>query len=140
MRGTELSQEQIEAARHFLDKAGSGNLPRPGPGDEMAMSYRSLITLVAFYGAVCYEEQVQAAEITMELTAAQLDSAKGFLDGVCRLPEVPKIEQNVRMSYDNIVRAMAWYGAIRQEAAAQGVGTVGQPGIIIHTKKNPALV
>jgi hypothetical protein len=65
-----------------------------------------------------------------EITDAQMDAAEKFIL-LCRTDgntKMPKPEESVSMPWANIVRIVAWYGAIRAKAVADGnsVDEVGE--------------
>lgn len=65
-----------------------------------------------------------------DITEAQMDAAEKFIF-LCRTDgntRTPKPEEFVSMPWSNIVRIVAWYGAIRAKAVADGnsVDRVGE--------------
>ena len=65
-----------------------------------------------------------------EITDAQMNAAEEFIL-LCRTDKntrTPKPEEFVSMPWSNIVRIVAWYGAIRAKAVADGnsVDRVGE--------------
>jgi hypothetical protein len=71
-----------------------------------------------------------------ELTDAQMDAAEKFIL-LCRTEgntRTPKPEESVSMRWSNIVRIVAWYGAIRAKAVADG-NSVDEVGETYNTGK-----
>ena len=65
----------------------------------------------------------------IDLTDAQLAAAKRFVKGREKGNlKTPKDQQIIAMSYIDVIRLVAWYGAIRYTAATQGIGTLTEPG------------
>lgn len=68
-----------------------------------------------------------------DCTPEQIASADAFLAGAGW-----RDEANVRVSREDIVRCIAWYGALRFIAARDGVGgTLEVPGEFVRISKPP---
>lgn len=62
-----------------------------------------------------------------DCTPEQLKSAEDFI--MARASTVTKRPKQVSMPFDDLVRLVAWYGALRFTAARDGVGgTLEKPG------------
>ena len=68
-----------------------------------------------------------------ELTPEQIGSAREFIQGRIRVGSMPEDETVVvSMEAGNLCRLLAWYGALRYQAGASGIGgTEQKPGPIV---------
>ena len=64
-----------------------------------------------------------------DVTPEQLEAAAAFLD-LTRLSERPQPHQMVTSRYCDVLQLLAWYGAVRYQAALDGIGDTGRPGIV----------
>jgi hypothetical protein len=62
-----------------------------------------------------------------DLTPEQLAAARTFIEGRM-LCAPPRPDQTVTHRYEDLVRLVAWYGAIRYQGARAGIGEEGRPG------------
>lgn len=68
-----------------------------------------------------------------KLSKEQLDAASQFL----RLMGWKETDAKSKVRREDIARLIAWYGAIRYQAGANGIGTLEAPGqTVIHTKQS----
>ncbi len=64
-----------------------------------------------------------------ELTPEQIESARQFVAGRMKQDEPYPDEQRVTVPFGDIARIVAWYGALRYQAGATGIGgTFERPG------------
>lgn len=63
-----------------------------------------------------------------DMTPEQLTAARNFIEGLVLLSAPPKPDAMITHRYENLVRLVAWYGAIRYEGAQKGIGTLECPG------------
>jgi hypothetical protein len=71
-----------------------------------------------------------------ELTVEQIASAREFVHGRTRnVKTMPKDEQAVTVTFGQLARLVAWYGAIRYQAGADGIGgTLAVPAEMVVRK------
>lgn len=66
-----------------------------------------------------------------KLTRDQIDAAKKFLTTI----GWPESEAKRTVSREDIAKAIAWYGAIRFQAGAHGIGSLEHPSNTIAAEK-----
>ncbi len=60
MRGTELTQAQIEAAERFiLARRAKGNTQHPSQDEPISQKWGDFVRLVAWYGAIRYKAGIE---------------------------------------------------------------------------------
>lgn len=64
-----------------------------------------------------------------DVTPEQMAAATQFIEGRIMNCAPPKNDQTVSMRYEDMIRMVAWYGAIRYKAALGGIGDVDRPGL-----------
>lgn len=57
MRGTDITDSQMEAAKEFLDGRHNGDY-KPELDNPVSLKYKDLVALVAWYGAIRYQSGV----------------------------------------------------------------------------------
>jgi len=65
----------------------------------------------------------------IDVTPEQMAAARSFIEGRVMLCAPPKPDQVVSHKYEDLVRLVAWYGAIRYRGALAGIGSESQPGL-----------
>jgi len=68
-----------------------------------------------------------------DVTPEQLEAASVFLDNLW-LRDRPEGHEIVSLRYEELVRAMAWYGALRADGALRGVGDTEHPTALFSVK------
>jgi hypothetical protein len=63
-----------------------------------------------------------------DMTPEQLTAARNFIEGRVLLSAPPKPEAMITHRYEDLVRLVAWYGAVRYQGAQRGIGTLEAPG------------
>lgn len=63
----------------------------------------------------------------IDVTPEQMEAARSFIERQM-LNAPPKPEDSVSHRFEDLVRLVAWYGAIRYKGALDGVGTLENPG------------
>lgn len=70
-----------------------------------------------------------------ELTPQQLERAKEFVRGRQVVKADLTDEQQIQLAFGDLVRLVAWYGAIRFEAGQKGIGTLEVPASPVVVKR-----
>ena len=66
-----------------------------------------------------------------DVTPEQMEAARVFLaDTMQRTP--PELGDVLEICFDDLLRLMAWYGAVRYRGALDGIGEEGRPGIAVE--------
>ena len=73
------------------------------------------------------EGGVKGTDITQE----QLDSAEHFVRDRQATGPKPQTDQRVSLCFDELVRLVAWYGALRYEAGRNGIASLEKPGYFV---------
>lgn len=56
-----------------------------------------------------------------DLTEWQLEAAKKFLMDQSNIEESASLDQQITMTFADLIRVVAWYGQIRAEGVARGI-------------------
>jgi hypothetical protein len=76
-----------------------------------------------------------------DLTDEQIAAARQFILDRAGMTELPD-EREIVQRFGNLVRIVAWYGAIRFDACQRGIGTLTKPNptgmTLVSVKKGPA--
>jgi hypothetical protein len=69
-----------------------------------------------------------------EVTPEQMEAASAFLKNSMECP-TPAPGQVVEICFDDLLRLVAWYGAVRYKGALDGIGDEGRPGMASEVKR-----
>lgn len=64
----------------------------------------------------------------INVTPEQFEAAKVFIESLMRQPPPGTLDDVVSQRYEDFIRLVAWYGAIRYQGAKNGIGTFEVPG------------